>query len=240
MEKTKVCSKCGEKLVLDKFTKSNKWKDGHVVECKECHNKRSKAYYRANKESIAGKIKQWQLDNKEIVQERGRKYYLANREKVTKRNDEYRQNNREARLEYAKNFRQVNKESIAARESKWRKEHKDMVNTWTNQNRSRKRLLPAALTPVQWETIKHHFNNTCCYCGKENPLEQEHFIPVTSSGAYDINNIIPSCRSCNASKNNKPFETWYSKHKYYSKKREKIILDFLNYKQNNQQLSISL
>jgi hypothetical protein len=39
-------------------------------------------------------------------------------------------------------------------------------------------------------------------------------------------------------KNDMDFSMWYPKYKYYSKKREAIILEYLDYKNNNQQLSI--
>lgn len=104
--------------------------------------------------------------------------------------------------------------------------------------RSLKRKLETTLTLNQWENIKIHFNNKCCYCNRELPLEQEHFIALSVMGEYTINNIIPACKSCNASKSNKIFNEWYPKYKYYSKKREKIILSFLGYTKGIQQLKI--
>lgn len=264
MEKTRVCAKCGKELTEEKFSKGKnqckdclydyqkQWKleNKEAVSKRDAKyrsdnraaiNQRGNQYYQDNKEIIAKKIKQWQLDNKEIVQERGRKYYQANKEKVTKRNDEYRQNDRESYLERNRKYYLANRESIAIKESKWRKENKDKVNTWTNQRRALRRGLPSTLTAIQWEAIKQHFNNTCCYCGEEKPLDQEHFVPLSEGGEYTRDNIIPACRCCNSSKSNKPFGIWYPRYHHYSKKREETILKFLNYgKQNIQQLSISL
>jgi 5-methylcytosine-specific restriction endonuclease McrA len=105
---------------------------------------------------------------------------------------------------------------------------------------ARKRDLPSTLTMEQWDTIKYAFDNKCCYCGQEKPLEQEHFIPLSKGGEYAHNNIVPACRSCNARKFNTPFEIWFPKQEFYSKKREQRILKFLNYKSDTQQLSLSI
>lgn len=65
-----------------------------------------------------------------------------------------------------------------------------------------------------WENsaqqIKKYFNNRCAYCGKELPLQQDHFIALSKGGEYSKNNIVPSCQSCNGSKGAKEFETWYN------------------------------
>lgn len=92
-----------------------------------------------------------------------------------------------------------------------------------------KQLLPATLTIEEWNNIKTNFKEKCAYCGKKLPLTQEHFIPVTQGGAYAISNIIPVCLSCNCSKQDMNFFIWYPKQEYHSKKREKFILEYLNY-----------
>ena len=208
-------------------------------ENKEVISDKAKRHYQENIEKEHEKSRAYRENNKETRTTTQRKYMENNRDKILEHKRQFYQTNKAAHAEYGKKYYEINKEHIAVRVSRWQKEHKETVNTATNRRRSRKRLLPATLTPAQWEAIKQHFNNTCCYCGKGKPLEQEHFIPVTNSGSYDINNIIPACRSCNGSKTNKSFEIWYPKYKYYSKEREKIILNFLNYKKNIQQLSIS-
>lgn len=106
--------------------------------------------------------------------------------------------------------------------------------------RTFKRQLPSTLTDMQWLTIKKQFNNRCAYCNRELPLEMEHFIPLSKLGEFSVNNIICACKPCNSSKGNKDFFEWYSKHDYYSKKREKFILKFLNYKDGIQQITLAI
>ena len=266
----KVCSKCGRELDNSKFSKATKNKDGLRGQCRECvakdgdeYRKRNKVeisahhkcYYQENKHFIAEKTKQYQAVNKEKISERGRKYRENNQEALSEKKKIYRENHKDKALEYrrshceknkeysvkyGKEYRKRNKESIAIRSSIWQKEHRDSINMVANRHRARKRLLISTLTHAQWEEIKLSFSNKCCYCGKEKMLAQEHFIPVASLGSYDINNIVPACKSCNSSKGPRDFFLWYPNYEHYSKKREIFILEFLNYgKQNIQQLSIS-
>ena len=99
-------------------------------------------------------------------------------------------------------------------------------------NRRRKyriKNLPSTFTLEQWEGCKKHFNNKCAYCGElADVLHQEHFIPVSSGGAYVIENIVPACSKCNLSKNKYDFFDWYYKQVFYSKSKEQKILQYLS------------
>ncbi len=66
-------------------------------------------------------------------------------------------------------------------------------------------------------------------------LEQEHFVPISSNGPYTANNIIPACKSCNSSKRDSDFFSWYPKQPFYSKRREAKILRYLNYDNDGKQ-----
>ena len=57
-----------------------------------------------------------------------------------------------------------------------------------------------------WLLTLRVFDNRCVYCGadgKDAELFQDHFIPFTAGGGTTIGNIVPACRRCNASKNDK-------------------------------------
>jgi 5-methylcytosine-specific restriction endonuclease McrA len=128
-----------------------------------------------------------------------------------------------------------NKEHISEYQKKYKKEHPE-VHRIANQRRSAlKRNLPATLTAEQWEQIKSVFSNTCAYCGKESKLAQEHFTPLSKGGHYTKENIIPACRSCNCSKNNRDFFEWYPQQEFYSQERELFIIEHLISQQEEQQ-----
>jgi len=162
-------------------------------------------------------------------------YYKNNKDKITDYNKRFNLEN----PEYVKKYTQDNKEWASKRTKEYRKTHLEERRINNQRYRAKKLELTHTLTQQQWESIKQLFNNKCCYCGREIKLTQEHFIPITKYGEYTINNIIPCCSSCNSSKGPKNFFEWYPTNKYYSKKREKYILKFLGYDNENQQLKIN-
>jgi len=161
---------------------------------------------------------------KRAILARKRKHYQKNKEPIRVKNREYQTNNK---VPIAKNAREYQRNHL--------EEHRI-----SNQKReAKKRELPRTLTVGQWESIKVVFENKCAYCGKEKPLEQDHFVPLNSRGEYTHNNIIPACRSCNSSKHDYDFFDWYPKRKSWSRERENKILKHLNYdKKRKQQLAL--
>lgn len=216
ISKQRVIYRKEHKEVMKEYNKKYNEINGHTLESIE----KGKQYRIKNKE----KLIQYRIDNKERAELNRINYCKCkeNKDKIKLRMQLY----NEKRKEH-------NKE----RGQKWRKDYPEKSRLACQKRRAIKRNLPCDLTIEQWENIKLHFNNKCCYCGKESPLEQEHFLALTKGGEFTFNNIIPACRSCNAKKYNKNFFEWYPKQKSYSIKREKFILKFLNYKNKIQQLT---
>ena len=64
------------------------------------------------------------------------------------------------------------------------------------------------LTDEQWTSLKLEWGG-CAYCGTdETPLQRDCVLPLSRGGRYTIDNIVPSCRSCNASKCNHEVTGW--------------------------------
>lgn len=67
------------------------------------------------------------------------------------------------------------------------------------------------LLPSLKENALQKYGDKCYYCGKrlsKNTRSFDHVVPVTKGGKTDEENLVPCCRSCNASKGNKTFEEW--------------------------------
>ncbi len=60
-----------------------------------------------------------------------------------------------------------------------------------------------SLTKEQWVTIVSIFGGRCIYCQRDVKMTMDHMHPVSLGGSLDASNIVPSCQSCNSSKNNK-------------------------------------
>lgn len=228
---------------------SKKYYEANVEKCRECnreHYKRNKVeisewhkeYRKANLQEHQEREKKYRIENSDKCKESKKKYILKNKTKITEYRRKYSIKNKLRISQYHKKYCEENKEKEMERHRIYSKNNREKIIMNTQRRRSRIRGLECSLTIEQWETIKAYFNNRCAYCNKELPLEKEHFIATINMGELSQNNIICACRSCNASKGYKSFFTWYPKHKSYSKKREKLILKFLNYENGQQQLKI--
>ena len=50
---TKICACCGKSLPIEKFGKNRHTDDGHMMECRECHNFKQRAAYHKRKNVIS-------------------------------------------------------------------------------------------------------------------------------------------------------------------------------------------
>lgn len=211
----KQCVRCGKSYpgTVEYFEKEKRSKDNLTGACKVCRRKVYKKRRQENKEKARASDKRYYEKNKVDITNKIKKYRQQNKDEVNASNKMY----------YAKNIEKM----------------REQTRVRVQRRNAIKSTLQSDFTLKQWENLKKHFDNECAYCGNKKELEQEHFVPVSKKGEYTINNIIPSCRSCNASKFNHSFFEWYPTHKSYSKKRENKILEYLNYETNKeQQLSI--
>lgn len=64
------------------------------------------------------------------------------------------------------------------------------------------------LTPAQWHALQEAWGG-CAYCGADDPhLQKDCVLPISRGGRYTLMNVVPACRSCNASKCNGEITTW--------------------------------
>jgi 5-methylcytosine-specific restriction endonuclease McrA len=64
------------------------------------------------------------------------------------------------------------------------------------------------LTPAEWISIRDAWG-ACAYCGAESDaLQKDCVLPLSRGGRYTLENVVPACRSCNASKSNDEVTGW--------------------------------
>jgi hypothetical protein len=228
---TKVCSKCKRELPLTTkyFHRDCTQASGFKCKCKECACLESRKYGKENRDKIRGKEAVYREQNRDKF----RAKYRRNREKT-------KEQKRELNKLRHKVYYQSHKEQYKKDQTERRKRNPEINKIQVQRRNAKKRLLPASLTTKQWGTCLEYFYNKCCYCGKEDSLTQDHFVPISQGGEYAANNIVPCCKSCNPSKSNKDFFEWYPKQPFYSKQREAKILKYLNYEGNIQQLALTI
>jgi hypothetical protein len=244
----KMCGTCKQCFAptIEWFSKDSSKNDGLKTICKSCeriknhnryvankeeHNRKSKAYYEANKEQIHLQTKQYRKANAEKIKEQKRRafqeYLLTHREEHNARTREYKIQRRAELNEKSRIYYQNNKEKHKDSCRRWNKANRNKCSYSTQKYRNIKRGLTCTLTLEEWEQTKKEFGNKCAYCGKTRNLVQEHYVPVSLAGSFTKENIVPSCASCNNSKNNKLFADWYPTFKHYSKEREQKVIQYI-------------
>lgn len=257
---TKVCSKCGEELPMtsEYFRVTNKFI--FRCECRKCEKEYTSRYRLTHKVASVKKCSQGikkckecgiELNTDNCYKNNGGKYFYTlckkcsnakNNKKLKERYNsdiEFKEKVKQNALNYYNSMGYNERKLMISKRKKTEAFKINHVKS-KQMRRARESKLAYTFSISEWEYCKMKFDNKCAYCGRESPLHQEHFIALSKSGEYTHNNILPACRSCNASKNNKDFFEWYPKYRHYSKKREKFILEYLNYKNNKQQLALAL
>ncbi|GAA1057847.1 HNH endonuclease [Agromyces luteolus] len=67
------------------------------------------------------------------------------------------------------------------------------------------------LTAEQWLALREAWAG-CAYCGampaEPGALQRDCVLPLSRGGRYTLENVVPACRSCNASKCNDEVTGW--------------------------------
>lgn len=83
-------------------------------------------------------------------------------------------------------------------------------------SRKRKRRMDRVehdLSDQQWTALKSEWGG-CAYCGAgTEALQRDCVLPLSRGGRYTLDNIVPACRSCNASKCNHEVTGWMRRKK---------------------------
>lgn len=136
-----------------------------------------------------------------------RHYNDIHRDEIREKGRLYRESHREVLRERARRHNPVyyaaHREEMAAASREWRRQNPVLVRLHSRRrfhlNRAGGRLPSDRLL-----SIRHaDQDGRCAYCREEKELELEHLIPVSKGGGNDFDNLLFSCRSCNASKGNK-------------------------------------
>ncbi len=69
------------------------------------------------------------------------------------------------------------------------------------------------LTMPQWAVLQEIWGG-CAYCGADDAdLQKDCVQPISRGGRYTLDNVVPACRSCNASKCNAEVTGWMRRKK---------------------------
>lgn len=249
----KICSKCELELPNDSFGSSKKNTDGLQGQCKECRSKylkqwntdnketkaqKDKLRYEKNKESVLKTVHAYQVKNADAIAKRKALHYIENRVSIQAQHKVYQASHVEETRKYHKQYRFENKEVISIRNKAYSKSRPEENRVNYQNRRARMKKLLHTFTAPQWEDAKMHFDNKCCFCEKETKLTMEHLVSLVKGGSFTRDNIVPSCKPCNSSKNDSEWTEWFRRQPTYTLAKEQKILKYLGYKNGIQQLSL--
>lgn len=105
-------------------------------------------------------------------------------------------------------YRAANPDRVKA----WNKAQyeRDKVKLLAKTRRRQYRRLEGAFTDDEWWECKRDFGWQCAYCRADvgDELTMDHVTSLAAGGSHDATNIVPACRSCNSSKQDKPLLVW--------------------------------
>jgi|SRR6266850_5562453 len=155
------------------------------------------------------------------------KRYLENRERILAYNKAWGESNRdktakavrkmrskftseELRIKWKSDYWKDAAKSVE-RQKRYANKHPELINHRVSQYRARKCKAHGRHTLEQWMSRVEFYGWRCAYCPKIltlNTLTKDHVVPLIRGGSNWASNLVPACRSCNASKHDKKLLEW--------------------------------
>jgi 5-methylcytosine-specific restriction endonuclease McrA len=193
-----------------------------VLWCSKCKQNKSIALFSKSRTIRRGFQPRCKACNSKIFSS----YRIKNRNKLIEKSKKWQRLNRERANENSRKNYQSRREHYKGLHYKWVAANPNKVRKISYQSHLKTRYA-GALSPMDLDFAKKHFGFRCAYCFKRRKLEIEHVRPLSRGGARGVSNVVPSCRRCNCSKKKSQWKVWFRSKSFYSKLREKKIVEFL-------------
>lgn len=190
------CSKCKEIKDEACFSKDRKSKDGLDCRCRDC----AKEYKRLHEEEI---------------KEQRKEHYKLHKKGIKEYQKEYRRSHKEEIKEQKKEYYKLHKEGIKERVKEYGKGYYATPQgkaVRSNSNAKRRATIgDQEISKEGWLEVMRSNNWKCIYCGEtltEKTRSIDHLVPLNLGGKHIKDNLVPSCRVCNSSKQDKLLTNW--------------------------------
>jgi 5-methylcytosine-specific restriction endonuclease McrA len=184
---SKLCNKCGEDKPLDAYPKHKKGKCGRYGLCRPCCAKKTQVYREQNSEKAREATRAWKKANREMVARYQAIYERANPEMVRR---------------WRRNYRDTNRNKLIQQSLAYQKAYPDRARAKEQNRRARKRNAEGTFTPAEFAAKLELAKGRCHWCGKKikGTPHADHVVALAKGGTNYIENIVPSCATCNKSK----------------------------------------
>lgn len=168
------------------------------------HPEKRRNYRQRTREARQAYMAKWEAKNAQRRRAYHQKYEADNRLERRERARAYRlvyaATHREEKRIKAREWARSNPERNRARVKAWAKANPDKANTLKIRHRALKKGASGSHTAREWREKVASSGGVCVYCGKAGPLTRDHAVPLAKGGSDSIENIVPACARCNASK----------------------------------------
>jgi 5-methylcytosine-specific restriction endonuclease McrA len=168
------------------------------------------SFGRYTKEEKLEKVKKYKEKNRDRISEYSKQYYEKNKEKKKEYDKEYRIKNRDHRLVRGREYHFKNRDKLNEQKKQYFKENPHIA---FNNSMQRCDLIgDEEITKDMWFDVMMSTSFKCRYCEIDLTTSNrslDHIVPLTKKGApADIDNLVPSCKSCNSSKRERLLKDW--------------------------------
>lgn len=142
-----------------------------------------------------------------------RGWSAANREKTRATANASRARNRDARNTNRRRARHADPE-FNAKQRAWRRANPNYRIAADQSSRRRlanRKATGGEYSEAEWQLVLWIYQHKCAYCRNSVPLCVDHVVPVSKGGNSFIENLVPACRPCNASKGNRDVDEWLTR-----------------------------
>ncbi len=138
--------------------------------------------------------------NREALRAKGRVYSKKNRSRSNERRKRDKEKEPLKYVAWNRRYYAGHKAEVRDRATKWRHANPERARENVRRRRERVGQKKRFLSRREWSDLLEWFGHRCAYCLVAGKLEPDHVEPIISGG--------PACRSCNASKSDRPLIVW--------------------------------
>lgn len=112
---------------------------------------------------------------------------------------------------YARHQQRIYRDKYPGRVQAWFVANPIKRKLYSQKRRSAKgqAIDSVGISERDWQRLVRRYRGGCAYCGDTSkPVEMDHVIPLKRGGRHAVGNILPTCRTCNSSKNARLLAEW--------------------------------
>lgn len=160
----------------------------------------SRSWYRANKDYGKSQARGWVEENKDHRRNYACAYQTANKAALVDYQRAYRLKNKVSLAAYKKLRYDADPAANMARSLAWQRANPERKRA-ISENRRVQKKATGRVSAAEWLAILESFGGACGFCLRTNqPIEMDHVQALSRGGRHRADNVIPLCRSCNATK----------------------------------------